>query len=222
MKTLTVSYLITFTLFLFSGKVIGQSWQARLGMNFSTFKIFDDQRSYNNYRMVKPGWNAGGVYEFFPGKLFSLETGLMLESKGEKRDNSYYAPADFTEVIGVTNLLYLDLFVMGKLNIPMKKSTFFAAAGPYIGLALAGWQESVTTPESNLDSRTAVDFGNKGLTSFRRFDYGGKALLGIEFKSYQFSIFYSAGAMDILRMDLEHHKTLNQSGGFTLGYRLGH
>lgn len=199
---------------------MAQSWQARAGMNFSVFNTNDDYRSYNNYRIVKPGWNLGGFYEFNQGKLFSLETGLILETKGEKKDNTQYAPDDFTKVIDLVNLLYVDVPLMGKLNIPLKKSTLVLGAGPYAGIAIAGWNESFTTPKTNLNTRSSLDFGNKSFSSFRRFDYGGKAMVALEYRDLNFSLFYSGGLRSVHRMNQYHYKMLNQTVGFSIGYRL--
>ncbi|MBK7175017.1 MAG: PorT family protein [Bacteroidales bacterium] len=222
MKKIVSFLLITGFVFLFTLDSIAQSCHARLGMNFSGFNQFDENGSYNNYRMIKPGWNVGGVYEFFPGNRFSIETGLILESKGEKYDYTKWVPSEFTKAINITRLIYLDLPVMGKLNIPVGKKIFFAAAGPYVGLGLLGWEESITTPKTNLNTRSLVGWGNKSDNRYRRIDYGGKAMLGVEYGNFQFSLFYSAGLRDIYNFDRDHHKTLNQSGGFTIGYKVVH
>jgi hypothetical protein len=199
---------------------MAQSWKAKAGMNFSVFNTSDDYRSYNHYRIVKPGWNLGGFYEFNQGKLFSLETGLILETKGEKKDNSLNAPGDFTKVIDLVSLLYLDVPLMGKLNIPLKKSTLMLGAGPYAGIAIAGWSESFTTPKTNLNSRTTLDFGNKSFSSFRRFDYGGKAMVALEYRDLNFSLFYSGGLRSVHRLNQYHYKMINQTVGFSIGYKL--
>lgn len=150
------------------------------------------------------GMRAGGFVVLpFKHINLSLNTGLVLTNKGERQ--TFYAPFSGAPVETKTRLMYLQLPIEADFSIKLSEnSRIHLAAGPYLGVGLAGRSENLVTQGNNLDL-FAKD-GDK--TPFNRFELGAGASVG-----YQYSNFYiKAGAEVGLTNAVNPSKTILASG----------
>jgi hypothetical protein len=182
---------IVFAAFLLVGCkfCFAQEIRLRGGFNLSQFRYkYGDEVIHVPGAKLNPGFNVGAMLDLPIKNMFSLETGILLNSKGNKISGS--------EISGVKdyleheNLLYLDVPVLLKITVPAKKVDIFAMAGPYIGQALSGkhiGEGIINSIHSNWEYN--IKWGDE----YYRFDYGTKIGLGLQFDKYQIGTSYEFG-----------------------------
>ena len=188
--------IILFTTVLFLGFNIcfAQEISIRGGFNLSQYsqkaKDFD---LYKEGTKLNPGFNFGSIIELPITNIFSLETGILFTSKGYK----YYEV--FNEVIfrRRENLYYLDIPVLCKVTVPVKKVGMFAMAGPYIGEALFGIHKEETTENSVTDKREETILWGDKHYEYDRFDYGLIFGAGLRYVKWQVGASYKLGLKNI-------------------------
>jgi len=88
-----------------------------------------------------PGFHFGPILEIPILRTFSLETGILYSSKGFRVQESM----DVKDYLWKDNLFYLELPVLLKMTVPVKKLKVFALTGPYLGEALSGKDKQTGT-----------------------------------------------------------------------------
>ena len=96
-------------------------WDAKVGMNFSNMTKFDDTKAL-------PGFNLGVGMDYGFSENWSLQSGLMISSKGYKVKN--YAKV---------RPIYLDIPILAAYKFNISDNTKFVInAGPYLAFGLGG------------------------------------------------------------------------------------
>ena len=189
---MSICKIILFITVIFLGIQIcsAQEISIRGGFNLSQFWMeYEDVIGIPEGMIQNPGFNIGPVLDLPISKIFSVETGILYTTKGY-RSHVESGGALFE---GRKNLYYLDVPVLFKITVPVKKIGIFAMAGPYIGEALYGKEKLVTTYNSVTDKWEGNILWGDEPDEYDRFDYGLKFGTGVRYAKWQMGACYELG-----------------------------
>lgn len=193
-KLLTV---IVFSFTVFSA----QAQSIRAGVNLANVTITNDGDIDDNKMLTS--FQVGVSGDVFITKHFFFQPGIYLTGKGSKTQSG--STTDATYFRATSNPYYVEIpanFVFKTDPLPVK---FFAGAGPYIAMGVAGKNKvdgkflgtSFSSEEnikwSNDDPSTFDYEEGAGYGIMKRFDYGVNILSGIETRGAVFSVNYGLG-----------------------------
>lgn len=175
-----------------SSYCLAQEISIRGGFNLSQINYkAGDIVVHKDGTKLNPGFNIGPIIELPLKNIFTVETGILFNSKGHKLSGDPLAGVK--KYLFQTNMFYLDIPVLLKATIPIKKIKIFAAAGAYAGSALYGKRIAEGVNNSIFKRSTAnIQWGNKE-DEFDRFDYGLDFGVGLKIQKYQIGILYESG-----------------------------
>lgn len=132
-------------------------WDAKFGMNFSNMTKFEDTKAL-------PGFQLGVGMDYGFSENWSLQSGLMISSKGYKVKEGEYKET--------TRPIYLDIPILAAYKFNISDNTKFVInAGPYLAFGLGGKNKVDGVDESE------KVFGENG---WNRFDLGIQYGIGLE------------------------------------------
>jgi len=194
-----------------------QTFGIKGGLNLSNMLIESDGETED--LKMNPGFHIGGIIDFQFTDLLSLETGIILDTKGFKFEDegSGYS---YKEKL---NLFYLDIPVVLKVSIDVGSSVkIFGVAGPYIGVGLTGKWKSVEEYQGDEDTdEEKVDWGNTDDDHLKRFDYGLEFGAGVEIKAFLIGVSYDLGLANISAYTDYETKIKNRVLRITVGFWFG-
>jgi len=157
-----------------SAEQTGRSRGVLLGLSASNFTGTNASAADNRFI---PGVSLGFYQDFPISFRYSLETGLLLTSKGSRLD----AVGDlYLHQV----LTYLEVPVLGECKLFIgEKASFLIAGGPYLGLKLLAFNE-VGFPEE-----------------IHRMDVGLDLGLGMRFRSFSYRIKVKRGFLNVDRSE---------------------
>ena len=199
MKTILVS--IFSLCILFSTSASAQVLRA--GVNFANISITNDGDIDRNNTLVN--FQAGISGDIALTSFLFFQPGLILTGKGSKTEqgntsgNTWYR--------ATSNPWYIELPASLIFKTPGGKTTprFFAGAGPYLGIGIAGnnkvegkflgasFSSEKNIEWSNDDPSTLNYEEGAGYGIMKRFDYGLNGLAGLEFSRSVISVQYGLG-----------------------------
>lgn len=173
-------------------------------------------------KKLKIGYQVGltGEYEF--SESFYLQSGLFFVTKGVRIKGSGES-SHWSQSIG---LQYLQLPVLATYKIELIEDTkIFFNAGPYVAYGIRG---KSSRKDRFIDSTRADEKGKLdsfGDNRMKRFDFGLKYSIGMEFEKFLFEWSYELGLKDIEEknneispiFDNKHFK--NQGLSLSVGYK---
>lgn len=128
------------------------------------------------------GYGAALTFQIPIGNVFSFQPEIHYIRRGYKINSVYGSD---TSVIGKTKVdgglvtQYVDIPLFLKVNIGSPTKThLFLMAGPYLGYAISGTLNSVSTGYQTVSSSSAFDFN---ANNYNRFDYGIGGGIGVGF-----------------------------------------
>lgn len=196
-----------------------QSMGLKGGVNFSTIEEHDQKLP--NELNPRIGVNFGFVTEFplFPN--YSLETAVMLNSKGFSAKNDQTVGDRTVESQLNYNLQYLDIPISLKGAYPVGKWQVYGSFGPYVGFGIFGQRISnVKIDGEETEHKRAIEFGDDAeKDDFRRLDYGIVMGTGLQRAGFSIGVNYYHGLADISpahSMVVENNRVL----GISLGYMM--
>lgn len=132
-------------------------WDARVGMNFSNMTKAEGTKAL-------PGFNLGVGMDYGFSENWSLQSGLMISSKGYKiKDYSKDRP------------IYLDIPILAAYKFNISDNTKFVInAGPYLAFGLGGKCKY----DEGEDVKIFKDYDKK--KGWKRFDLGIQYGIGLE------------------------------------------
>ena len=132
-------------------------WDAKFGMNFSNMTKFEDTKAL-------PGFQLGVGMDYGFSENWSLQSGLMISSKGYKVKEGEYKET--------TRPIYLDIPILAAYKFNISDNTKFVInAGPYLAIGLGGKYKV-----DGIDESEKI-FGDDG---WKRFDLGIQYGIGLE------------------------------------------
>jgi len=201
------------------------SFNVKGGLNLSNMS-FDGPAIGSNSTSIAPGFHVGAFVELpFSNKL-SLETGLLLQSKGYKSPfTSFFFDEEIMDTVSFggdqqTRLLYLDIPILLKSRFDLGGANLIVAAGPYFGFALSGTRLFEYTFEGDFyEEEQVIEFGDNG--EYNSVDYGLMGTVGIEFSNVFLSASYAYGLANIATFEPDVNTIRHQNIMVSLGFRLG-
>lgn len=132
-------------------------WDARVGMNFSNMTKAEGTKAL-------PGFNLGVGMDYGFSENWSLQSGLIISSKGYKiKDYSKARP------------IYLDIPILAAYKFNISDNTKFVInAGPYLAFGLGGKYKY----DEGEDVKIFKDYDKK--KGWKRFDLGIQYGIGLE------------------------------------------
>lgn len=139
-------------------------WDARVGMNFSNVTKADNTKAL-------PGFQLGVGMDYGFSENWSLQSGLMISSKGYKFDykDEYYNESYKARPI------YLDIPILAAYKFNISDNTKFVInAGPYLAFGLGGKYNY----DEGEDPKIFKDYEDE--KGWKRFDLGIQYGIGLE------------------------------------------
>lgn len=132
-------------------------WDAKVGMNFSNVTKYDDAKAL-------PGFQLGVGMDYGFSESWSLQSGLLISSKGYKIEDVKVRP------------IYLDIPILAAYKFNISDNTKFVInAGPYLAFGLGG-----KAKDDNFDLKLfKSDEGD-----WKRFDLGIQYGVGLEISEH--------------------------------------
>lgn len=213
------------------GMGLGSSAQIlRGGFNFANISITNDG-DVDEANML-PTFQVGLLGDFRILPMLYVQPGILFTGKGSKTE--YGQESDATYSRATTNPYYLEIPVNLVLKSPTGPVKFFAGAGPYLGIGIAGklenegkilgvsYRNERDIEFSDDDPRTLDYEEGAGYGIMKRFDYGANILAGVEFSKLVLGVNYGHGFAKLQSGtassadDKNKHRVLS----FTVGIRL--
>lgn len=198
-------------------------FHVKAGLNLSNVS-FDGPNLENSSGDMLSGFHIGAMVELPFSSKFSLETGLLLQSKGYQGPFSADVLDEDMDTISIsgdqkTSLLYLDIPILFKGRFDLGGINLIASAGPYFGFGLSGTTFFEYPYEGqDFEEEVVVNFGDRD--DFKSVDYGLMASAGVEFSNVILSATYAFGLANIETFEPDTYTTRHQNIMISLGVRL--
>ena len=217
MKIFTMS-LSSILLVALSTGSFGQSFRVKAGLNLSNVLVKDDQEVYSDKATMKPGFHVGASYELPINDIFSVETSLLLTTKGfkysEKETNYEYKETQ--------SFVYVDIPIIAKASFNVGENKIYGALGPYLGIGISGKAKYEETSGGSTGTDTeVVNWGSGEDDDIKRLDFGLAFCAGYEMGSVQIGLFYNLGLANCIPNPENGLKMNHKVLGLSLGYRIG-
>jgi hypothetical protein len=202
-----------------------QTFGIKAGLNLSNMIMKDDEETYSEEFKMKPGFHFGPTIEIPISKLFSVESGLMLSTKGYKESEKItIGTSIMREWESKLNLFYIDLPITAKATFDVDGAKIFVAFGPYVGMGLCGkykYTDYSYYVEGDVYDEN-ISFGsNEEEDDLKRLDYGLTAEAGFKLKSIQIGISYRLGLANLSNDTEDLDQINNRVLGISVGYKFG-
>lgn len=133
-------------------------WDAKFGMNFSNMTKIDESKAL-------PGFTLGVGMDYGFNENWSLQSGLMISSKGFK-----FKGGDWKDKY---RPIYLDIPILAAYKFNISDNTKFVInAGPYLAIGLGGKNKETDEEDIKLFDKDGYDW--------KRFDLGIQYGIGLE------------------------------------------
>ena len=133
-------------------------WDAKFGMNFSNMTKIDESKAL-------PGFTLGVGMDYGFNENWSLQSGLMISSKGFK-----FKEGDWKDKY---RPIYLDIPILAAYKFNISDNTKFVInAGPYLAIGLGGKNKETDEEDIKLFDKDGYDW--------KRFDLGTQYGIGLE------------------------------------------
>ena len=203
----------------------------RGGLNLANVSITESGRIDDAKTLTS--FQVGIIGDFNLSDFIALQPGLLVTGKGSKTQSG--DPADANYFKATSNPIYIEVPLNLVFKAPLGSDTkFFAGAGPYLGVGIAGKNKTEGkifgasfSSEKNIewsdDDPTTLDYDEgAGFGILKRFDYGLNGTAGIETKTIVLSANYGFGLAKLQsgsnssEDDFNKHRVLS----FTIGFKL--
>ena len=171
-------------------------------------------------------WQAGGVIDIALLDVLSIQPGIFYTSKGIKTERNL-------PLLGTTTTTFNPQYIELPLNLVFKApisetSNFFAGAGPYAAMGVAGKykvKSDLGTNEYDIefndDDPLTEEQEDARAYKVRKFDYGVNVLAGLELDRFVISANYGLGLAKIYAADdnTDNDKSKHRVLSFTVGIK---
>ena len=197
MKTKMISLLIVLSFTILSV----QAQTLRAGVNLANVTITNDGDINDNKMLTS--FQVGISGDLFITKHFFFQPGIYLTGKGSKTQSG--STTDATYFRATSNPYYVEIPANSVFKTDPLPVKFFAGAGPYIAMGVAGKNKvdgkflgTAFSSEENItwsnDDPSTLDYEEgAGYGIMKRFDYGFNILGGIETRGAVVSVNYGLG-----------------------------
>lgn len=171
------------------------------GVNFANVTINDDGDVDHAKNLTS--FQAGIVADLYLAPILYLQPGVLFTGKGTKTQSGDEGSANWYKA--TSNPYYIEIPVNLVFKTPGENARFFAGAGPYLGIGIAGKNKvRGAVLGSSFESESKIDFSNDDPTTLdeeegagfgimKRFDYGLNGTAGIETRGIVIAANYGLG-----------------------------
>jgi hypothetical protein len=203
----------------------------RGGLNLANVSITENGRIDDAKTLTS--FQVGIIGDVPLTSFISLQPGLLVTGKGSKTQNGDPSSANYFKA--TSNPIYIEIPISLVFKGPIgNDAKFFAGAGPYLGIGVAGKNKTEGkifgtsfSSEKNIewsddDPSTLSYEEGAGFGIMKRFDYGLNGTAGIETKNIVLSVNYGLGLAKLQSGDnsSEDDKNKHRVLSFTLGFKL--
>lgn len=203
----------------------------RGGVNLANVSVTDNGRIEEANMLTS--FQAGIIGNLHVAPFISLQPGLLVTGKGSKTQSGDASSANYFKA--TSNPIYIEipfnLIFKGPIGVDTK---FFAGAGPYLGIGIAGknktegkifgtsFSSEKNIEWSNDDPSTLNTEEGAGFGIMKRFDYGLNGTAGIETKNIVLSANYGLGLAKLQSgsNSSENNNNKHRVLSFTIGFKL--
>lgn len=202
MKKKIITLLPSLILFLFFSSYAQKSSSIlRGGINFANVSINDDG-NVDDAKMLT-SFQVGIIGDLNVAPFLALQPGIIFTGKGTKSQSGTEGSANWYRA--TTNPYYIEIPFNLVFKTPLAPVKFFAGAGPYIAIGIAGknkvdgaflgnsFHSENNIEWSNDDPSTLNYEEGAGFGIMKRFDYGLNGTAGIETAHVVISANYGLG-----------------------------
>ena len=224
MKNLVKLFLIVIAIMMATDKLFSQEFGIKAGFNSSNMHVVEDGSIISEDFNMRTGFHIGATAEFPLTEIFSLETGLLISTKGviykqllTEEDTGF----NYESKVNLSPL-YLDIPVTAKASFDIGGGAkIYGVFGPYAAIGLSGkikQEESINgaTTSEEIDIEWGSDIES---SNFKRMDFGLIMGAGVELNSIQIGLNYSLGLANISPQT--NVKVNNRVLGISVGYKFG-
>jgi Outer membrane protein beta-barrel domain len=230
MKLFITSFALA-SLFISSANAQKSSAIIKGGLNLANVSVNDDGDIDDAKTLAS--FQVGILGDFYLAPFLAIQPGLIFTGKGSKTQRGSEGSANFYRA--TSNPYYLEVPVNLVFKTPTGPVKFFAGAGPYIAIGIAGknkthgetalgitYNSEETIDWSNDDPTTLDTEEDTGFGIMRRFDYGLNGLVGIETSNIVISANFGLGLAKLQSgtNSEDNNNNKHRVVSFTLGFRL--
>ncbi|MEO7174178.1 MAG: porin family protein [Saprospiraceae bacterium] len=207
-----------------SQQILAQSLRLKGGLNISEMRQEDNEEYYSASSSYKSlmGFNFGATAEFPIKPWFSIESGLLLSSKGFKIDYHFDLLGDSIDLDAKLNPIYLEIPVEAIFRRQFKHVNLIAGLGPFLAIGIDGQIKSVLKVNDEIDTvsdkiRWGSDEAND---QFRRLDLGLVFRLGLEVEAFQLNCSYDFGLANVSSSRENDLRVNSRTLSLSIAYKL--
>lgn len=183
------------------GSLVRSQAILRAGVNLANVTITNDGDIDNNKTLTSFQVGVLGNLKIAP--ILYFQPGILFTGKGSKTSSG--ETTDATYFRATSNPYYIEIPASFIFKTPTGKVKFFAGAGPYLAIGVAGKNKvdgkflgTSFHSEENInwsdDDPSTLDYEEgSGYGIMKRFDYGLNGTAGVEFTNSVLSINYGLG-----------------------------
>ena len=216
----TTKFLLVIMISLIGFQSYAQSFGVKGGLNLANLLDKDDDDTWSNDYKMNMGFHIGATMNYPFTDAFSLETGLLLDTKGFKYEEEAYG----AEVKLKGNLYYIDIPITLKASYDIGNNlVMYGTFGPYIGMGLSGKLKIEVKYEGDTETEEEkIIWGNdEEEDDLKRFDFGLAFGGGVEISAIQIGVSYDLGLANISPYTDDGTIIQNRVLKFSVGYKFG-
>jgi hypothetical protein len=233
MKKVT-KILMVVVLATFGFNSFAQTFGVQAGLNMANLAIKSGGDKVTDGKKMLLGFNAGVTAEFDISDVFAFQTGLILNQKGFKLENSYTEQGVSVDTKTKMSVMVLDIPLNAKYKMDLGGNTLYFAAGPYIGIGLSG-KAKVEASAAGFSQETEDDikFGSEEGSyndqtgeytegdDMKRLDFGINVGAGLEFGAFGVGVQYGLGLANLVPGGDSDNSMKNRLLSIGLSYKFG-
>lgn len=199
MKHLTKVFVIAILVAFASESFAQVNFGVKAGLNLANLTVKDNDNTYSDDFKSKLGFQVGPVVEFGFNDMISLETGLLLSTKGHKIEDSGSNFGIDWESKQSLNIMYLNIPINARAGFDVGGMRIYGAVGPYIGVGLSGKAKGEYTVDGETETDDeSIEFGSDEEESdLKRLDYGLSVGAGAVFGAFEVGLNYDLGLANL-------------------------
>ncbi len=209
---------VTAMLILIAVNSSAQTFGIKGGLNLSNVFTKIEGDKFESDMKMNPGFHIGPTMELDLSDMFSIQSGLILSTKGFKYNGT--VTDEDGNLIGMSdlkmNLYYLDIPLAAKAKIGFDRFMLFGIFGSSLGIGLVGKSKYELDGEKGTST---IKFGADEI--LKRLEvaltFGG----GIEVNRFLFGLSYNLGLTNTSNRDPGVIKQTNRVLSISIGYKFG-
>ncbi|MFZ4740705.1 MAG: porin family protein [Bacteroidales bacterium] len=207
----------------------------KTGINFSNMRVSGFTGVTESSRFT---FHVGAIVDYSFTKSFSLESGLILNSKGANFE--IVSPINNSTIVVTTTQtlspLYIELPINAVYKVDIKPLKLQLFAGPYFGFGVSGNRETEYTATGLPNGVTlaqllsaigvqnetvGLKYGGKDSDDLKLIDIGLNFGAGVEYNNFLFRLQYGLGLSNLSTTSADNEILKNNVFSISVGYMFG-